>query len=262
MLSFNDGKDAQRGGVYFWPRVFSLDNYKIVFMNEQILVAARNTVLRTAGGIVLAVLVTAMFAYAVSRERFSLKKLYMGVVIPTMYISGGLIPYFITIRNIGLLDNFLVYLLPAAFSVFNCLLFMSFFKTLPSSLEDSAKIDGANDMYVFFRIVFPISMPVVATIALFTGVGQWNSWYDTMLFTTDSRLDTLAHVMMKIINTQRYLEENITREKSNRMMQMEGATTNALMLAVMVVTTFPIVAMYPFLQNHFVKGVMIGSIKG
>ncbi|HOJ12419.1 MAG TPA: carbohydrate ABC transporter permease, partial [Clostridiales bacterium] len=207
MLSFNDGKDAESGGIYFWPRLFTLENYRRVFSDPYILVGFRNSILRTVIGVVLAVFFTAMYAYAVSRRDLLFKKVYLTIGIITMYFGGGLIPYYILINRIGLIDNFLVYIIPGLFSMSNAILFITYFRDIPVSLEESAKIDGANDIYIFYKIIFPVSLPIFACIALFIGVSQWNSWFDTMLYTNSDNLETLPHLMVKILNTQNYMNE-------------------------------------------------------
>lgn len=264
MLSFNDGKDAARGGIYFWPRAFSLENYSKVFSDPTVLLAAKNTVLRTFLGTVLAVFITAIFAYVISRPNLRLKKLYITLGMITMYFSGGLIPYYLMLRSLGLFNNFLVYIIPNLFGIFNAIIMMSFFRTIPASLEESAKIDGANEFVIFIRIMIPVSTPVLATIALFVGVGQWNSWFDTAMFARDEKLETLSHLLVKMVNTVRYYEQvgDTVKVSANAMSQQRGMTSNALQLATMVVTAFPIIVAYPFLQKYFVKGIMVGSLKG
>jgi len=182
----------------------------------------------------------------------------------TMFFGGGLIPYILVIRSLGLYNNFLVYIIPNLFSVWYCILFMSFFRALPDSLEESAKIDGANDFYIFIRIILPLSKPVLATIALFVGVGHWNSWFDNMLFASqDDQLQTLSFVLQKMINNQKFLDEILrTKNLGVGAQTVSGMTSTSLRLATMVVTAFPIMVLYPFLQKYFVTGVMIGSIKG
>lgn len=263
MLSFNDGLDAQKGGIYFWPRLFTLDNYRFVFSNGAILTAARNSVLRTVFGTVLALFVTSMFGYVVSKKDLLFRKAYITLGLITMYFGGGLIPYFLLIRSLGLFNNFLVYLIPNLFAMFNAIIFLSFFQTIPDSLEESAKIDGANDFTIYWRCYIPLSTPVIATIALFLGVGQWNSWFDTMLFAPmNPQLETLSHIMTKMISAQQFIDQISTKFATGEGARSSGMTSTALMLATMVITCFPIIVLYPFLQRYFVKGVMIGSIKG
>ena len=262
MLSFNDGKDAQMGGIYFWPRVFTFENYLEVFKNPLIGIAAANSILRTVIGILTGVFFTAMFSYAVSRKNVVFRKFYMVFGLITMYFWGGLIPNYLVIRGIGLVDNFAVYILPKMFSMFHALILFSFFKTIPDSLEESAKIDGANDLLIFIRIIIPVSTPVIATIALFTGVAQWNEWLDTIIFTRKEGLQTLSALLIKMLNTIQFYETLMQTKENIYMKKMRGLTSNSFMLATMTVTAFPVIVLYPFLQKYFIKGLMIGSIKG
>ena len=264
VLSFNNGLDAQKGGIYFWPRQFTLENYLFVFSTPDILVAGGISLLRTAVGTVLGVFVTSIFAYAVSKRHLKFRRTYMTLGLITMYFSGGLIPSVLVIRMLGLYNSFLVYIIPSLFAMFNAIVFMAFFQALPQSLEESAKIDGANDFFIFRRIVVPLSTPVFATIALFLAVGHWNAWFDNLLYVREKSLQTLSYYLTKMINAQRFVDDMVT--KMNRAMgagsAVTGMTSTALMLATMVVTAFPIMVLYPFLQKHFAKGVLIGSIKG
>ncbi|NQX69398.1 carbohydrate ABC transporter permease [Paenibacillus alba] len=256
--SFNDGNDAMRGGIYWWPRMFSLDSYKAVFANDGIMLAMGITVAKTLVGTVVHVFFTAMVAYAFSRRELIGRPIYMVIGTITLFFSGGLIPYYLLIRDLGLLDSFWVYIIPAMFSFFDLIIFLSFFREIPDALEEAAKIDGANDFKIFYQIILPVSMPVVATIALFHGVYQWNDYFTGMIYINKSELQPI----------QTYLYRVVAQSSSN---QMVAATTGSIAktvssqsikLATMVVTTLPIVIAYPFLQKYFVKGFMIGSIKG
>ncbi|MEW9699248.1 carbohydrate ABC transporter permease [Paenibacillus sp. SI8] len=256
--SFNEGTDAMRGGIYWWPRIFSLDSYKAVFANDGIMLAMGITVAKTLAGTVIHVLFTAMVAYSFSRRELIGRPVYMLIGTITMFFSGGLIPYYLLIRDLGMLDSFWVYIIPAMFSFFDLIIFLSFFREIPDALEEAAKIDGANDFKIFYQIILPVSMPVVATIALFHGVYQWNDYFTGMIYMNKSDLQPI----------QTYLYRVVAQSSSN---QMAAATTGSvaktvssqsIKLATMVVTTLPIVIVYPFLQKYFVKGFMIGSVKG
>jgi putative aldouronate transport system permease protein len=256
--SLNDGNDAMRGGIYWWPRMFSFDSYLAVFANDGIMLAMGVTVAKTLVGTVIHVLFTAMVAYSFSRRELIGRPVYMVIGTITMFFGGGLIPYFLLIRDLGMLDSFWVYIIPAMFSFFDLIIFLSFFREIPDALEEAAKIDGANDLKIFYQIVLPVSMPVVATIALFHGVYQWNDYFTGMIYINKSDLQPI----------QTYLYRVVAQSSSN---QMAAATTGSIAksvssqsikLATMVVTTLPIVIVYPFLQKYFVKGFMIGSIKG
>ncbi|MDP4097342.1 carbohydrate ABC transporter permease [Paenibacillus sp. P96] len=256
--SFNDGADAMQGGIFWVPRVFSLDNYRAVFASSGIMTAMGVTVAKTLVGTVVHVFFTAMVAYAYSRRELIGRKFYMVVGTITLFFGGGLIPTYLLIRDLGLLDSFWVYIIPAMFSFFDLIIFLSFFRELPDALEEAAKMDGANDFKIFYSIVLPCSMPVVATIALFHGVHQWNDYFTGMIYINDTNLQPI----------QTYLYRVVAQSSSNQMMAAapgvaaQTVTSQSIKLATMVVTTLPIVLAYPFLQKYFVKGLMIGSIKG
>lgn len=256
--AFNDGSDAMRGGIYWWPRQFSLTSFEAVFRSGGIMTAMWVTVAKTLLGVVVHVFFTAMVAYSFSRRELIGRKIYMFIGTITMFFGGGLIPYYLLIRDLNLLDNFLVYIIPAAFSFFDLIIFLSFFREIPAGLEEAAKIDGANDFKIFYKVIIPVSMPVVATIALFHGVYQWNDYFTGMIYINNTDLQPI----------QTYLFRVVAQSSSNQMLQSMpsgvavSVTSQSLKLATMVVTTAPIVFVYPFLQKYFVKGFMIGSIKG
>lgn len=257
--AFNDGTDAMRGGIYWWPRQFSLKNFDAVFASSGIMQAMWVTVAKTVLGTVLHVFFTAMVAYAFSRKNLIGGKFYMLMGTVTLFFAGGLIPSFLLIRDLHLLDNFLVYIIPVMFSFFDLIIFMTFFREIPEGLEEAARIDGANDWSIFLRIVLPVSMPVIATIALFHGVYQWNDYFAGIIYINNVDLQPI----------QTYLFRVVAQSSSSQMMvAVQGSsvtrtvTSQSIKLATMVVTTLPIVFVYPFLQRYFVKGMMIGSIKG
>lgn len=257
--SLNDGVDAMRGGIYWWPREFSLENYKAVFSTPGIVTSFGVTITKTVIGTITHVFFTAMVAYAISRRDLYGRNFYMLVGVITMFFSGGLIPYFLLIRDLGLFDNFLVYIIPTMFNFFHLIIFMSFFRELPTSLEEAAKIDGANDFMIFIKVIIPLSMPVIATIALFQGVYQWNDYFAGVIFVNNPDLQPI----------QTYLYKVVAESSSNQMMTnaagsiaTKTVTSQSIKLATMVVTTLPIMLVYPFLQKYFVKGMLIGSVKG
>jgi len=264
ILSFNEGKDAMIPGIYFWPRKFTLENYYFIFNNKLLITAFTNSVLRTVIGTVTSVLFTAMVSYGLSKKKLEFRKFYYGFFIVTMYFSGGLIPYYIVIKNLGLINNFLVYIIPSLFSFYNALLCISYFQTIPESVEEQALIDGAGVFRTFILIVLPISLPILATIALFSAVAQWNSYFDTMIFTSSQKLETLQNLLIKLIREAEYIQ------KIKEDMSIKGGLTATMInvepytirLATMLVVVFPILLVYPFLQKYFIKGIMIGSVKG
>ena len=263
ILSFNDGRDALGGGIYFWPRKFTLDNYADVFSNHSIWQAFAVTIGRTLAGTALTLLVTALFSYAVSKKHLRFRKFYIMLTLVAMYANGGLIPTFLLIRDIGLYNNPLVYILPMVFTPFYAHVFIASFRGLPESLSESARIDGANDWTIFFRLILPLSTSVLAAVGLFVAVNHWNAWYDNLLYMKNSSFDTLSFLFVKMINSQNALEELLAQGAggSLEMARGMGKTSMSIQLATMVVTVLPIMLVYPFLQKYFVKGVMIGSVK-
>ncbi|WP_068786206.1 carbohydrate ABC transporter permease [Paenibacillus phocaensis] len=257
--AFNDGKDAMLGGIYWWPRVFSLENFKAVFDNPGIMTAMGLTVAKTIIGVAAHVFFTAMVAYAFSRRELIGGKLYILLGTITMIFSGGLIPTFLLIRDLHLLDNFMVYIIPVLFSFFDLIIFMTFFREIPDGLEEAARIDGANDWTVFIRIVLPVSMPVLATIALFHGVYQWNDYFTGIIYVNNENLQPIQTFLYRVVAQS---SSNIMTTAVQGSAVTKTVTSQSIKLATMVVTTLPIVFAYPFLQRYFVKGMMIGSIKG
>lgn len=258
--SLNEGTDYARGGVNLLIRKFTLDNYKVVFSDGEILSAFKVTIARTLVGTSLHVLVTALFAYGFSRKYLLGKKAYATMGLITMYFSGGLIPFYLLLKALGLIDNFLVYILPGLFSFYQVLIFQAFFREIPEAINESAKMDGAGEYRIFFSLIIPLSAPVLAAVTLFAGVHHWNSFFDSMVYTTKRELQVIQLVLIKIIQT---------KEQAQRMVDIASAvednttsTSDTVQLATMMVTTAPIIMLYPFLQKYFVKGIMIGSVKG
>lgn len=256
--SFNEGTDAMQGGIFWWPREFTLENYITVFQNPGILKAFGITVAKTVVGTICHVFFTAMVAYAYSRKQLVGRKYYMFIGTITMFFSGGLIPTYLLLRDLGLLDTFWVYIFPVLFSFYDLIIFVSFFRGIPESLEEAARIDGANDFQIFIRIILPLSLPVLATIALFHGVYQWNDYFTGVIYINNPDLQPI----------QTFLYRVVAQSTSNQMLinapgsvVTSTVTSQSIKYATMVVTTLPIVIVYPFLQKYFVKGMLIGSIK-
>lgn len=258
VMSFNDATDLMRGGIFFWPREFTLDNYRAVFENDGILRAYFITISRTVIGTVTHVLCTGAFAYALSKKHLKFRNFYFVLCVITMFFSGGMIPGVLNIFNLGLGDNYLVYILPGLYGVMNMIIFKSFFNSLPVALEEAAKIDGANDLIIFFRVVFPNSKPVIATIALNIAVGQWNSWFDAYLYIQEEKLWPMQLLLQRVIASATAMSDAVA---SNPSLSAGAITSYSVQLATIIVTIGPIVLIYPFFQKYFVKGMMIGAIK-
>ena len=260
--SLNEGMDYLRGGVFLWPRKWTFANYKAVFLDSAILNAFWVTIWKCLVGTVTSVLCTAMVAYAITRPKLRLKKLYIPFIMLTMFFSGGLIPYFILIVDLGLYDSFWVYIIPTMFSAYNMIIIQSFMRELPSELIESAKLDGASEYRIFFQMILPLSKPVLATIALFTVVTHWNSYFDSMMYTSSQELQTIQLFLKKVItdpSVSRGLGSAATIAIPD---QAATLTPQVVKLATMVVTALPVVCIYPFLQRYFVKGVTMGAVKG
>ena len=259
VFSLNDANDtAVNGLAYFWPRVITFDNY-IMLKDSVIYTAFGISILRTLIGTSVHVFFTAMVAYAFSKKRLPGRKLYLSMGTISLFFSGGLIPYYLLIRSLGLIDNFLVYILPMAFNFFDALIFMGFFSTINDSIEESAKIDGANDFYIFIKLILPLSAPVVATITIFNGVSHWNDFFSGFIFINKKSY---------LIPIQTFLYQMVaTTEAYSRIPQLTGFATRikitpeSVRVAVMIVATAPMIVVYPFLQKYFTKGIMLGSVK-
>lgn len=262
-ISLNDANDTARGGVGLWPRKFTIQNYVIITKNKLLYHAYLITILRTAIGASLSVLATGMLAYGLSKSELMGRKVYMGLCIITMYFSGGLIPSYLLIKSLHLTNNFLVYIIPNLISVWNMIIMITFFKGLPDSVEESAKIDGAGYFTIFLKIIIPVSAPIIATIGLFNAVFQWNSWFDASIYITKQNLKPVQSILISIISSSKFAEEiSKAGAAATQLSRMNMVNVRSVTMATMIVTIVPIIMIYPFLQKYFVKGIMIGSVKG
>jgi putative aldouronate transport system permease protein len=263
-LSLNNAQDSVRGGIYLWPRQFTWANYKYIFSDNNILHATLISVLRTVIGTLVTVFSSAIVAYAISREYFVLRKFVTIAFVLTMYINAGLIPNYLLIRDLGMIGSFEVYILPGIIGVFNLIIIRSFIENLPDSIIESAKIDGAGDFRAFFSIVLPLSAPVLATVSLFTGVFQWNSWFDVFLYNSSHiDLSTLQYELQKILASSSSVSQKTAADAfANVNSAGSMVTPTSIRAAMTMIATVPIMLVYPFLQKYFVKGMMVGGVKG
>lgn len=261
VISFNDARDSIRGGLTLWPREFTLFNYRSVINNEHLVNAFFISVARTVLTVLLNVVLSALLAYILSRKEFVLRKFTTIFMVMTMYVSAGLIPQFFLFRDLGLLNNFWVYVLPGMVGAFNVIVIRTYINSLPASLIEAAKIDGASEMKIFCSIIFPLCRPVLATIALWVGVGAWNSWFDSFIFAPAQHLSTLQYELMKVLSASFQFGASQSPEFLMPGQEMRNiATPNSIRAAMTVVTTVPILLVYPFLQKYFVT-MNIGSVK-
>lgn len=257
-ISFNEGLDAIKGGIYLIPRKFSIENYTAVFRKDSLIQGAIVTVARTFIGTFLSLFITALLAYVLSRKEFLFNKQVTIIYVMTMYVSGGLIPVFLLYKSLGLTNSFNVYIIPGLVSAFNMIVIRTYMNGLPDSLVESAQVDGAGHFKIFMRIIMPLCKPVLATVALFIAVGQWNSWFDAMLYNSARpELTTLQYELMKLLSS-------VTNQSNNANAMKHAAsmvTPTTMRAAATIVTAFPIMCLYPFLQRYFVTGLTIGGVK-
>ena len=258
MMSLSSIHSAAAGGVFLWPKNFTLGTYQSVLRSRGIINGFRVSAIVTISGTLLGTMITAMMAYPLSKLHLRGNALLMFLIVFTMLFNGGMIPTYMLIRDLKLLDSLFALILPNLAGAFNIIIMRSFFASLPSSLEESAKIDGANDAMIFFRIIIPLSMATVATIALFTAVMYWNDFFSTVLYiTTKTKWSMQAELRNLLMNTAQAMRDSGVEVTSSLTI-----SENTVKAASIIVTTTPILVVYPFLQRYFVKGVMIGSIKG
>ena len=256
-ISLSSAAEASREGFHLFPRQISLTSYKMVLTNPNIITGYLNTILRTVLGTALSLLACCVAAYPLARKEMPHRSMITFLIVFTMLFGGGMVPSYLLIQKLGLLNSIWALVLPGMLSAFNIIIVKNFFQALPESLAESARIDGAGDWAVLFRIYIPLSKPVLATVALWTAVGHWNSWFDAMLYITDDRKQVLQTFLQRIVI-----------ESSTRLMELGVAdkaivefTADTIKAATIVVTILPIICVYPFLQKYFVKGILLGGVK-
>lgn len=260
-LAFNDGRDAARGGVYFLPRLFSLDNFKEIFSNSQILHSYLITISRTVLGTATSLFCTAMAAFVLKNNILPGSRFITVMILCTMLFSGGLIPYYMVLKNLKLIDSFAVFIIPSLFSAWNILILRTFFKTIPISIEESAKLDGCNDFIIFIKFYLPLSMAALSVIGLFNAVNHWNDWFTGAFYIRSRDLKPVQTILQEMLTKQLKLQQ-LSKMAYNTMRGVEqGLTGESLKMAMVVVVSLPIICVYPFIQKYFVMGMMIGSVK-
>jgi putative aldouronate transport system permease protein len=263
VVSLNQATDTLRGGLTFWPRKFSLQNYKIVFATGTIYNAFFISVSRTLINTVVNVFFTSMIAFALSRREFVLRKPFTMILILAMYVNAGLIPNYFLMRSLHLTNSFLVYIVPGIVNAFNFVVIRTYMRTLPESIIESARIDGCGDFWIFIRIILPLCLPVLATIALFVAVESWNAWFDTLIYNSgEPRLHSLQYKLMEYIQSSQSQAKSSGDVAAMSMQSTQGMVTPAsIRAAVTVIAALPIMLVYPFMQRYFVVGLNVGSVK-
>ena len=260
--SFNDGTDALRGNIGLWPRVFSLESYKSILSDKAVYQAAWISGSKTVLITLLNLFWSSMLAYCLSRKEFVLRRFITVIMVLTMYVNAGLIPNYLLIsKTLHLSNKYLVYIIPTMFSCFNMIVIRTYIASLPEALVESARIDGAGDIRVFWQIIFPLCKPVLATVALFVAVGSWNSWFDTYLYCGGKKeLYSLQYLLkMKLATTQ--ASANAAKTTAEALNTLGQTTPITIRCAITVIATVPILIVYPFLQKYFVTGIALGSVK-
>ena len=255
-ISFSGYDAVLSGGVTFYPIDFSMEAYKQILGRSTIWTSMRTTVIITLLGTALSLVLTTFAAYALSINDLPGKKVLTGMILFTMYFGGGMIPTFLVVKNVGLYDTLGALFIPQSISVFNFIVMRTFFRELPESLQDAARIDGASYMQILVKIILPLSLPIIATMGLFYAVGYWNSYFEALIYIQDVNKYTLQLRLRSLL----FGSELTTNSADNIAGTM--VLTQSLKMAIVVVSTLPILVVYPWLQKYFVKGVMLGSVKG
>ena len=240
--------------VYFWPKEFQLDNYSFVLNNKQYLVSMKNSVIITVCGTVLSMVITFLTAFVFTRQNLPFQKLYVGLFIFTMFFGGGIIPTYLLFSSVGLLDTYAVLILPGGVGVFNIILMRNFMESISPSLEESARLDGASNMVILFKIILPLSIPAIATISLFFAVGKWNAYFNAVIYTTRKDLMPIQLYLRNILQNLDLLAEEDPE-------QLAYVSTEGVRASTTISAILPILCVYPFLQKYFVGGMMIGAVK-
>ena len=261
ILSINDAGDSLKGGLLLWPRELNFSSYKAVFQNEEILSSLGVTVTRTVIGVPLTVFCVAMLAYVLSKTELVHRRAINFFFVFTMYFSGGLIPTYMVIKALGLIDNFFVFIFPGLVNIYWMILVRTYIEGLPKELFEAAASEGAGEFTIFMRGVLPLSMPVLATILLFSAISHWNAWYDSYIYTYKPQLKTLQAVLVKILNQyQTGAMVSQAQQMANEAKKMP-VSSESIRMTVTMVATIPIILVYPFLQKYFIKGMLIGAVK-
>ena len=249
-------------GIYLLPAGFTMKNFAVIFENPNIVNATVISVLRTAVGTVTTVVASALFAYCLANAKTPGRKIMYRMIFYSMYFNAGIIPWYLTLKTYGLKDNFLLYILPYAVSPFYLILFKAYFEQLPRELEESAFMDGAGFLRSFRSIILPVSLPIVATIALFSAVNQWNMWFDNFYLAQSKRLMTLQLLLLNYLTEYSANQSAVLANFDQTNRAGVRITPTSIRMAITTVAVLPVFCIYPFVQKYFVKGIMLGAIKG
>jgi putative aldouronate transport system permease protein len=260
-VSLSSGEQILKGDITIFPKGFSLSGYKFILKDPFLYSGYLHSIIYAAGSTILMLAFTSLMSYPLTVADFMAKKFLSIFLVITMFFSGGLIPTYMLARNLHLIDTYWIMIIPGCVSAYNVLLFRSFYQSIPSDLRESAVIDGANDVQILSKIYLPLSKPLLATFALFGIVGSWNSWFEALIYLNDENKYPLQLILRKYLFTMSFDSGTESASMQALMMQMNMDPKN-IQMAIVVLAMFPIMLIYPFLQKYFVKGVMIGAVKG
>lgn len=261
IASLNTGRDFMRGGVWLFPREFTLENYIKAFADDRILPSLKISVTATILSVVVCLFFTALAAYAMSVKTLPGKTGLNFFWYFTTIFGGGMIPYYMVLRELGLTNSYWLYILPSIYNFYNFVLLRTNFANIPYELRESAQLDGASELTILSRIYIPLSKPILATLALFFGVGKWNDWFTAAYYQSQAKLYPAATVLQRIL-AEASAGSQVKVGQETALGSMTSYTTQSLQMAFVMILTMPIVVVYPFLQKYYVKGVMVGSVKG
>lgn len=259
MYSFSDSKAAMSGGIFILPRGFSLDSWKMLLATKQIFIAFRNSIGKTLVGTVFAIVISMLTAYPLSVRELKGRTFLQGMIFFTMLFNGGMIPTYLLIKDLGLLDTFWVYVIPGAMNVYNMFILRNFFQAIPISLSESAMLDGANHFQILSNIVIPLAKPAIATQVMFYSVSFWNSYMDGVLYVNKQKLQLLQVYLRQIINSVGAAGVGFSTEE---MINKATVTEESMKMTVIAISVIPVAVLYLCLQKYFIKGTMVGSVKG
>ncbi len=262
IYSISDPAESAVKGVFLLPLKLSFSTYASIFQRGDLAEAYFISISRTVLATILCVVCSSMFAYLVTQKEMIVRKLVYRFVIVTMYLNVGLIPWYLTMKAYGFKNSFLLYIIPGAVNAFYMILVKTFIEQLPASMEESASMDGAGFFTIFFKIIMPLSKPIIATISVYCAVGAWNTWTDNFFLVSNSHLQTVQMILYNYLNNAQTLADSMRNSTAAGTVKMPAITPQSVQMAIIVISVVPILMVYPFLQKYFAKGIMMGAVKG
>lgn len=255
---------SSAGGAvsYIIPNGFTLDNYKTIFNQPYLLNSVFVSLARAVLGTFITLFMCTMFAYVLTKKELRFRKTIYRVAVSSMYLIAGVVPYYLTMKTLGLKDNFLLYILPGAVQAYYVVLIKTYIEQIDAALEESAIVDGANFFTIFVKIIIPVCKPIIAAVAVFSAVGQWNSWYDNFLLVNNPRLQTMQLTTYNLLNEAEAIMQKAMRGEDINTLNFNNISPTSIRMSISIITIIPVIMFYPFLQKYFVKGIMLGAVKG